>query len=84
MSRFFGKVLGIKSPEVPAAPPPPDPAIAAKAAADAQRKTAYEQETAGRKSTIVAGATMAADDQMERGMLKRKQRMDAAADVLGG
>ena len=84
MSRTIGKWMGVKSPDVPAAPAAPDPAIAAKKASDAQRAAAMAQEQYGRRSTIVAGSLMAADDQAERGAMKRKQRMDASAAVLGG
>jgi hypothetical protein len=65
---------------VPVSPSAPDNLAAEKARQDAENQAIADQKAAGRKSTIVAGMKIAADEQMGRGLLAQKKR--AAADDL--
>lgn len=56
--------------------------------AEAERAKAAAQAAAaaaasGRASTIRAGASIAAENQMQRGLLKKAQRDAAASELLG-
>ena len=53
-----------------------------KARLNAERSAIAEQKQAGRRSTIVGGALMAAEEQMGRGLLSQQKRM-AARESLG-
>lgn len=48
---------------------------------DAERTAVAESKIGGRRSTIVGGAAIAADEQYGRGLLSQKRRM--AAQTLG-
>ena len=58
-----------------------DTSAADKAKLDAERAAIAESKAAGRRSTIVAGATIAAEDQLGRGLLSQQKR--AASTSLG-
>lgn len=80
MSFLFG------SPSAPqVAPLPPDTSSADnQAARDATARDAtIKQRAAGRSSTMVAGMSLAADNQKERGLLYASKRT-AAKDMVGG
>ncbi len=80
MSFLFG------SPSAPqVAPLPADTSSAdAQAARDAAARDAtIKQRAAGRSSTIVAGMSLAANEQKDRGMLYASKRT-ASKDLVGG
>lgn len=51
--------------------------------ADKAAAAAAASAAAGRASTIRAGASMALDDQMQRGLLSRRRRDNVANELLG-
>jgi hypothetical protein len=65
---------------VPQSPLDEDNTAAERARQDAERAAVAESKAAGRRSTIVAGMQIAADEQMERGLMRRK-RSQAAKDL---
>lgn len=67
---------------VPIAPSASEADAAARA--EAARVAEAERIKGGRRATMAAGGDLASEDQLARGLLKSKQRRDAAAkDVLG-
>jgi len=77
--RHFSK----PSMQAPTPPPVDDSAAKAQAQADASRAAIAERNGAGRSSTIVAGATIAADQQYGVGMLAQKRRAASQDLTLG-
>lgn len=78
-------LLGRYSALPPSAPVPLSPQVdpnAEKERQAAENAALAESKAAGRRSTMVAGMSIAADEQGERGMLSSKRR--AAAKTLGG
>ena len=78
---------GGDSPTPQPAPVPASPQAEDNSKADAERAAAAdaavtERANAGRKSTIFAGMKIAAEDQMDRGLLAQKKR-GAAAEMMG-
>ena len=64
---------------------PEDDPVARRARQDAENAALADSTSRGRASTIFAGGDSASQDQMQRGLLKSKQRASrAASDMLGG
>lgn len=78
----------MKRPSIPAAVAArPEDAAAERERArlKAEREAIAERSAAGRRSTIVGGALIAADEQHGRGLLAAQRRRSAVAgEVLGG
>ena len=76
--------LHFSSPKVPAPAPAPvdNSAEIEQARLNAERAAMAESKQRGRRATIVGGGLLAADEQMERGMLSQQKRA-AARSVLG-
>ena len=76
--------LYFSSPKVPAPAPAPidNSAEIEQARLKAEQAALAESKQRGRRATIVGGGLLAADEQMERGMLSQQKRA-AARSVLG-
>lgn len=77
--QYFSK----PSMQAPAPPPVDDSAAKAQAQADAARAAIAERNGAGRASTIVAGASLAADQQYGVGLLAQKRKAASQDLTLG-
>lgn len=68
------------------APVPVNPgqdAAAAQKRLDAERAAIADSKARGRASTIAYGGDLAAEEQLSRGLMKKKQRSTAAAEMMG-
>lgn len=76
--------LYFSSPKVPAPAPAPvdNSAEIERARLAAEQAALAESKQRGRRATIVGGGLLAAEEQMERGMLSQQKRA-AARSVLG-
>src|SRR5574341_58080 len=75
----------MRTPRFPAAPPPPPaPSDDEGPRLAAEREAVLAQKTAGRRSTIHAGADMAEQEQMTRGLESMNRRLVAISDEGGG
>lgn len=76
----------MSKPKMPAPPPPPpDPYIridAENARLRAEATALAESKANGRRSTMAAGADIAAEEQQGRGLLSQRKRQ-AARDLVG-
>lgn len=66
---------------LPQSPTAPDNTEAQRQREEAERAAIAESKAAGRRSTIVAGMKIAADEQEERGQLALKRRSTAAREL---
>lgn len=66
---------------LPQSPTAPDNTEAERQRAAAEQAAIAESKAAGRRSTIVAGMKIAADEQEERGQLALKRRSAAAREL---
>lgn len=80
MSFLFGKPAPMPAP-LPVSPMASDSAASARDAAE--RAALAERAGAGRRSTIVGGMQIAAEEQGSRGMLAKRKRT-AASEMAGG
>jgi len=79
---MVGSLFGIQKltpTPVPAAPI--DDSAAVKARTDAEAAAIAERRGAGRAGTVVAGATIAMEDQRDKGLLSQKKRSQMVQDL---
>jgi hypothetical protein len=82
VSGLFSKPSMPAPQPVPVAPTAPDNKAAEDQRLNAERAAIADQKARGRASTVAAGGDIAAEEQYNRGLLKKKQRT-ASREMFG-